>query len=152
MQKNIALLLADYESSIDALSECIAILPDNHSDKDLCRAYLACSYSFAGNYAKANEITGDMFGDYTRSLSMTWEDVAASLDDNDIAIEFTYVSALTTNKSLREGYYAGVIKKGISSPEIVYISESLSADIDMYSNSTMTDVIFGPLRNYMEGV
>ena len=97
-------------------------------------------------------LMSEMFGDYTRSLSMTWKDVQAALDDNDIAIEFTYVHMLPHTENLRQGYYACVIKKGMSAPDIVYLSESLSTDIDMYSDCTMTDVIFGPFRNYMEGV
>lgn len=106
------------------------------------------------------------FGDYKKTLSVSWEDVQQKLNEDDIAIEFTYVyndyedkyidenGHITDDNSVINSYYACIVKKNMTIPEIVFIAydDSISTAIDVYGNTTMTRRIIDPLKHYLEGV
>ena len=104
-----------------------------------------------------------LFGDYKKSLSTSWEDVRNSLDENDIAIEFTYVKSdyhdyyinsygkLVDDDMIKEGYYACLVKKNMQLPEVIFIADkdSITNTADVYTNVSMTRRIMNPLKEYI---
>ncbi len=102
----------------------------------------------------------NFFGDYKKKLYMSWKDVQQVLTDEDIAIEFTFVEKdyndkyVTNNQTLQEGYYACILKKGMTRPEVVFIMDRDSIDIspEAYTSTLMTRRIIHPLLPYMKGV
>ena len=83
-------------------------------------------------------------GDYTRNLSISWEDVQKKLSKNDIAIEFA--------AAYSEYYVALILKKGMSVPEIVNISFSEDDLANCYTTSNLYNAIWKPLEKYLNGV
>ena len=102
----------------------------------------------------------EFFGDYKKSLFNSWKDVQIVLKDDDIAIEFTLVEKDYDDKYVRcdstfkEGYYACVLRKGMSMPEIVFICETDSIDISpsIYSHTNVTRKLLEPLDQYLNDV
>ena len=107
------------------------------------------------------------FGDYKKSLFTTWQAVQQQLGEDDIAIEFTYVTqtygydnllntngALSYDTSFPEGYYACIVKKGMKTPEIVFVADenSFKATNNSYKDSNLTRIITSPLDSYLIGV
>lgn len=109
-------------------------------------------------YARRNVLRKDlftmsrMFGEYQRSLESTWRDVKKSLDTDDIAIEFTYVEPSYFTPSIKEGYYACIIRPQMRFPDVVYLSEDIPNEISVYGDQSISQLIFGPLQQYMDGV
>ena len=87
-------------------------------------------------------------GDYTKNLSIKWEDIQAKLKDDDIAIEF---ANFTENSSNNEIYIALIIKKGIKSPELVKLDYA-ETDTVKYSTPTLYNKIWKPIDKYLKGV
>lgn len=102
----------------------------------------------------------EYFGDYTKALYYSWKDVQNSLTDEDIAIEFTFVEKeyddiyVRYDSTFCEGYYACILKKGMSMPDIVFICETDSIDTDpsTYYHTDMTRKIMLPLEQHLKGV
>ena len=102
----------------------------------------------------------EFFGDYKKSLYNSWRDVQKTLKDDDIAIEFTIVEKDYDDKYVRrdttfsEGYYACILRKGMSMPEIVFICETDSIDTSpsIYYHTDVTRKLLEPLGQYMNGV
>ena len=95
-------------------------------------------------------------GDYTRNLSIEWQYVQNKLSDKDIAIEF---ANFFDEDSKQEQYIALIVKKGMSSPELVklFSSEQLAAinayQTKDYNNSpTLYNMLWKPLDKYLQGV
>ena len=86
-------------------------------------------------------------GDYTKNISIQWEDVQKNLKTEDIAIEF----ANFTDTSNQVIYVALIIKKGMSSPELVKLN-FLKKDAANYSSPTLYNKIWKPLEKYLQGV
>ena len=86
-------------------------------------------------------------GDYTQNLSIKWNDVQKSLKDNDIAIEF----ANFTDTTKQDVYIALILKKGMTSPELVKLDFADTDNTD-YSSPTLYNKIWKPLDNYLQGV
>ena len=102
----------------------------------------------------------EFFGDYKKSLYNSWKDVQKTLKDEDIAIEFTFVEKDYDDKYVRydstftEGYYACVLRKGMSMPEILFICGTDSIDISpsIYYHTDMTRKLLVPLSQYLSDV
>lgn len=90
-------------------------------------------------------------GDYTRNLSLTFKDVQNNLSDNDLAIEFASFQTPQYHQ-----YVALVLKKGMSSPEIVNLfrMEDFNAvySKNYYTTSDLYNLIWKPLQPYLQGV
>ena len=86
-------------------------------------------------------------GDYTKNLSIKWTDVQQHLKDNDIAIEFTNF----TDISKQNIYIALILKKGMTSPELVKLDYSESDTVD-YTTHLLYNKIWKPLDNYLQDV
>ena len=86
-------------------------------------------------------------GDYTKSLSIKWTDIQQHLQDNDVAIEF----ANFTDTSKKEIYIALIVKKGMTSPELVKLDYSETDTVD-YTTHSLYNKIWQPLEKYLQGV
>lgn len=107
---------------------------------------------------RANELERQLmqesseFGDYTRNLTITWQDVQNKLNDKDAAIEF--VSFPLNSDSIM--YMAYVLRKGMDTPALVKLFEekdvtSLS-NKELYSKSKLSKLIWEKLQSEMDGV
>ena len=91
-------------------------------------------------------------GDFTKHLKVDWKDVQNNLKENDLAVEF----ALSKDSLKRKLYVALILKKDMTSPEIVSL---FSADTllnfsinDLYSSPKLYNVLWKPLEKYFQGV
>ena len=89
-------------------------------------------------------------GRFTHDMTMTWNDIEAALNKDDVAIEFT---GFTVEDSVR--YVALVIRKGFTSPKLVSICtkrdiKSIKED-DYYQTSQLYETIWKPLEKYISG-
>ncbi len=95
-------------------------------------------------------------GDYTRNLSIEWQDVQNKLSDKDVAIEF---ANFYDEDSKQEQYIAFVVKKGMSAPELVKLfSEDQLTTIKAYQTKnyndspTLYNLLWKPFEKYLNGV
>ena len=101
------------------------------------------------------------FGDYTRNLSIGWEDVKGTLGKDDIAIEFLEVPVSIDDTA----YCALTLKRGYNSPHYVKLFdlkdlESLinqysrrgSLEGQIYEDKELYDLVWKPLRKELRGV
>ena len=90
------------------------------------------------------------FGDYTRNLTITWEDVRDVLNKDDIAIEFaSYTSADTTY------YLALTLKESYDAPHLVALftdKEISNHNANWYSLPSSTETVWGKLKGELDGV
>ena len=91
------------------------------------------------------------FGDYTRNLSITWQEVQKGLKDKDVAIEFVSFE-LDEDSTV---YMAYVLKPDMEAPEMVKLFEEKDIirykDSSFYSKTEGTELFWGKLRPYLEG-
>lgn len=95
------------------------------------------------------------FGDYTRNLSITWNDIKNNLKIDDAAIEF--VSFPVKNDSIM--YIAYVLRNDYQTPKVVSLfrEEDLMNLIDdndpqkIYKDHNLSNVIWGKLLPYLKG-
>lgn len=100
------------------------------------------------------------FGDFSRSLRMSWKDVRNALGDNDLAVEFTSVSLdyqdkyVCKDSTLAEGYYACVLRKDMDRPAVVFVAgkDGLPAGQEIYSDPAVTRTLLTPLKPYLKGI
>ena len=89
-------------------------------------------------------------GDFTRNMTMTWNDIEAALNNDEVAIEFT---GFTVEDTVR--YVAFVIRKGFTSPQMVSIctKEDIKSikENDYYQTSQLYETIWKPLEKYIDG-
>ena len=92
-------------------------------------------------------------GDYTKNLSVSWQDVQRKLKDNDVAIEF---AAINDTAARQQVYIALVLKKAMTAPELVKLFTSKElVDIylsDYYTTTKVTNLVWDPLQKYFNGV
>ena len=96
------------------------------------------------------------FGDYTRNLSITWQDVQKGLSDKEVAIEF--VSFPLNQDSTM--YVAYVLKQGMDAPVLVKLFEEKdlksgnifsSTNPDrIYTQKWCSELIWGKFAPYLE--
>lgn len=94
-----------------------------------------------------------VYGDYTKTMRTTWQDVQTALKPNDIAIEFLsfpYFGS-TFNKTL---YAALILRKDDTSPQFISLFDE--AELDTISNDVYSDklyeLIWKPIEQYLSGV
>ena len=91
------------------------------------------------------------FGDYTRNLSVTWQDVQKGLQDKEAAIEF--VSFPLNPDSIM--YMAYVLKPETEAPEMVKLFEESQLEPYQnpgnYADPQAAELIWGRLEPYLEG-
>ena len=89
-------------------------------------------------------------GEFTRNMTMTWNDIEAALNKDDVAIEFT---GFTVEDTVR--YVALVIRKGFTSPQLVSICTKRDIksikENDYYKTSQLYETIWKPLEKYIDG-
>ena len=93
-----------------------------------------------------------VLGDYTRNLSVRWEDVQKRLGAEDLALEFTDFPFGSDSTM----YAAMVLKKGMPNPVMVPLFEKRELDgikpETYYTQPSLSDLIWHPLSEYMKGV
>ena len=89
-------------------------------------------------------------GEFTRNMTMTWNDIEAALNKDEVAIEF---AGFTLEETVR--YVAFVIRKGFTSPQMVSIctKEDIKSikENDYYQTSQLYETIWKPLEKYIDG-
>lgn len=91
------------------------------------------------------------FGDYTRNLALTWENVRNALSAKDVAIEFA------TYKLNRDStmYAAYVLKRDMEYPQMVRLFEEKDLlsmrQGALYNTPAASRLVWGGLQPYMEG-
>ena len=86
-------------------------------------------------------------GDYTRNLSIEWQDVQNKLSDKDVAIEFA-----NFKKDGKQYYIALILKQGMSAPEMVKISFLENDLANCYQSPSLYNAIWKPIEKYLNGV
>ena len=93
-----------------------------------------------------------IFGDYTKDMSIQWEDVQQRLDSFDIAIEFVDFPQGTDSTM----YVALTLKKGYDCPHMVPLFEKRQLKAippqNFYTNSDLYDLVWKPLEEELTGV
>ena len=88
--------------------------------------------------------------EYRKDFRITWTDVQAKLQDSDIAIEFITVP----NENGNDDYAALYVKKGMSSPKLVRLSNfeqyTSVPKSRIYTTSDYYRLVWGPLENAIE--
>ena len=92
------------------------------------------------------------FGDYTRNLNITWQDVQSKLRDEDIAIEFLSY----TDKDGEMHYAALTLCKNDTAPILMplFVESKLleaSGDDNTYQTSAADSLVWAPLLSRLEG-
>lgn len=90
-------------------------------------------------------------GDYTKNLSISWKDVQKKLKDSELAIEFATVKDTATKQQV---YIALVLKKGMTSPELIKLFESYDFwDVrtkEYYTTPKLYNLVWKPLAEYLK--
>lgn len=95
-----------------------------------------------------------VFGDYTKSMRMSWKDVKSSLESTDIAIEFIAFSRIDERGQGSKNIYAALtLKKDSKTPKYIYLCEE--SEIDSLQNRSLLsnalyDLIWKPLEKELE--
>ena len=91
-----------------------------------------------------------VYGDITKNLNISWQDVQSKLKSTDVGVEF--VSFPWTVDSTM--YVAYVLKKGMDCPKLVPLFEEkqLKKDNRLYTTSSVSKLVWEPLAEYMEGI
>ena len=89
-------------------------------------------------------------GDYTKNLSVSWENIRNKIKDNEVAIEFGQFY-----EDGRLFFVALVLKKGMSNPEMVELFknqniDSISQSV-FYTTPVLYNQIWSPLQKYLDG-
>lgn len=94
-----------------------------------------------------------IFGDYTKDMSIQWEDVQQRLDSFDIAIEFVDSPIVGTDSTM---YVALTLKKEYNCPHMISLFEKRQLTNipkkDIYCNTDMYNLVWQPLEEELTGV
>lgn len=93
------------------------------------------------------------YGDYTKYLSYTWQDIQSKLGEHDIAIEFTTVPLSPLDK---DNYILALILASTGEPAMAVIStkaiiKNLKSKDDLYDNSQYYNLIWGFMQEHLAG-
>ena len=94
-----------------------------------------------------------VYGDYTRNLTITWEDVQRNLDNDDIAIEYLDYPLIGTDSVM---YIALTLKKEYECPHMITLCEanqlnSIPKDV-YYTQTDISNLVWKPLEDELKGV
>ena len=94
-----------------------------------------------------------VFGDYTKNLVITWDQVQEKLTDKDIAIEFVSFPLDADNTM----YIAYALRKGWECPRMIKLFEekelqAARASGDIYRGDAVSRLVWMPLDEVMRGV
>ena len=95
------------------------------------------------------------FGDYTKSMRTTWQDVQVALKPNDIAIEFLLFPLIDNNQISTTIYTALILRKNDKTPLFVLLCDE--EELEQIENNNIYDeklyhLIWGPLDKYLVGI
>lgn len=90
------------------------------------------------------------YGDYTKNLKISWNDIKNKLGSNDICVEFVSFP-LRVDSTM---YVAYVLSKCMDCPKLVPLFEEkqLKKDNRLYTTSSVSKLVWEPLAEYLEGV
>ena len=94
-----------------------------------------------------------VFGDYTKNLVITWDQVQEKLTDKDIAVEFVSFPLNADNTM----YMAYALRKGWECPRMIKLFEekelqAARASGDIYRGDAVSRLVWMPLDEVMQGV
>ena len=93
------------------------------------------------------------YGDFTRNLTVTWQDVQKELGDADLAIEFLLLPELLTDTPL---YVALTLKKGYDKPKMITLFEESELNAipenRWYADTALCHLVWGQLGDELRGV
>ena len=93
------------------------------------------------------------YGDFTRSLTVTWQDVQKGLSDGDMAVVFLLLPELLTDTPL---YVALTLKKGYDKPKIITLFEESELNAipenRWYVDTALCHLVWGQLGDELRGV
>lgn len=96
------------------------------------------------------EISAD-YGDYMKSLTMSWKDVQKNLAPGEAAIEFT-----SYNDNGQDNYIAFIVKRGSSSPVAISLFNAVELKAvtkeRFYDSADLFNLIWKPLEGNLKGV
>jgi CHAT domain-containing protein len=92
-------------------------------------------------------------GDYTKNLSIDWHNIQNNLKNNELAIEFANFKDTAARQEI---YIALVLKKGMTSPELVKLFTLDDFyeifDSEYYTTTKLYNLVWKPLEKYLSGV
>lgn len=89
------------------------------------------------------------YGDFTKSLNLTWKDIQEILKPDEIAIEFiSYVSLEDNNKHIA----ALILRSGWDVPKVVKLFSEKDIPGNIYDNSDFSKLCWGPISEYLDNV
>lgn len=96
------------------------------------------------------------FGDYTKSMRMSWKDVQSSLKPTDIAVEFIAFPIIDEyGQGSKKAYAALTLKKNSKAPQYIYLCDESEIDslkdLNLSSNA-LYNLIWDPLEKELEGI
>ena len=99
------------------------------------------------------------YGDFTRNLTISWQDVQKGLNDGDMAVEFISVPKFGVDTILeREGvqYVALTLKKGYDKPKMITLFEESELNAipenRWYADTALCHLVWGQLGDELRGV
>ena len=99
------------------------------------------------------------YGDFTRNLTVTWQDVQKGLNDGDMAVEFiSFPKFGVDTVHEREGvqYVALTLKKGYDKPKMITLFEESELDAipenRWYADTALCHLVWGQLGDELRGV
>ena len=89
------------------------------------------------------------YGDFTKSLNLTWKDIQEILKPDEIAIEFiSYASLEDNNKHIA----ALILRSGWDVPKVVKLFSEKDIPGNIYDNSDFSKLCWGPISKYLDNV
>jgi CHAT domain-containing protein len=93
------------------------------------------------------------YGDFSRNLRITWQDVQGKLDEDDIAVEFLDFPLYGTDSTM---YVALTLKKDYDSPRMIHLFEKGQLDSvpegSLYTDTDLYSLVWKPLESELSGV
>ena len=104
-------------------------------------------------------LSSKAYGDFTRNLTVTWQDVQKGLSDGDMAVEFISFPKFGVDTILeREDvqYVALTLKKGYDKPKMITLFEESELDAipenRWYADTALCHLVWGQLGEELRGV
>jgi CHAT domain-containing protein len=142
---NIIKLYADLEDTQKLLEDTYKMPADN-SKNDQIDLLQNKIYTIERELLKKSKI----YGDYTKNLTVNWQDVQKSLSDNDLAIEF--IDYAIGKDSIM---YAALVLQKEGIPQMIPLFEKKELEsilpntnnYDIYEKDDVSELIWSPLKN-----